>query len=77
MQENDEKRFSKSGREDWSVEDIANEAVNLMPDEIQRQMLRGDESEGDADERDVVGNVNPNETPQGREATKNNKSDAD
>ena len=33
-------------------------------------MLRSDEAKCDADERDVVGGVNSNETPQGREEAK-------
>ncbi len=71
MPENDDKRFSETRREDCSAEEIARESTNQPPDEIQRQMLRGDETKGDADKRDVAGSVSSSETPQGREETKN------
>lgn len=58
---------------DWSAEEIASEATNKPDDEIKREMLRGDETEGDADERDVVGSVKSEETAHGsKEAKKNN-----
>jgi hypothetical protein len=70
MQENDDKQFSETGREGWSAEKLAEEGVNQMPDEMMRQILRGDEDGEKADDRDVVGTVNRNETPQGREEAK-------
>ncbi len=71
MPENDDRQFSKTKREDWSGEEISEESTNLSPDEIMRQMLRGDETEGDADDRDVVGSANSNKTPERRERSKN------
>ena len=58
-------------RENWDVQKLGNEASQKSTDEIQRETLRGDETEGDADDRDIVGNVDRNETWQGREEAKN------
>ena len=72
MPENKDKQFSATKREGWNAEEISDESTNLPSDEIQRQLLRGDETKGNADNRDVTGSVNSNETPQGREETKKN-----
>ena len=66
---------SKGNREGWDVQKLADEASQKNIDEIQRETLRGDETKGDADNRDIAGNVDTNETPQGREEAKNDKSD--
>jgi len=71
MPENDDQQFSKAKREGWSAEEISEESTNMPPDEIKRQMLRGDETQGNADDRDVAGSANSNETPQAREQSKN------
>lgn len=79
MQTKDKKEnqaISNVELEDWSVKDIADESTNLPSDELQRQMLRGDETKGKADDRDIVGGVEKNETPQGREEAKKNTNDA-
>ena len=47
------------------------ESSNELPDDTLRKTLRGNEDHGDADERDIVGNVDSSETPQGREEAKN------
>ena len=60
-------------REGWDVDKLGDEASQKNTDEIQRETLRGDETEGDANERDIVGNVPTNETWQGREEAKNDK----
>ena len=60
-------------REGWDSKKLADEASQKDGDEIQRQILRGDESKGNADERDVVGSIDKNETPHGREEAKNDK----
>ncbi len=57
-------------REGWSVEQITDEATNKSSDETLRQVLRGDETKGDADDRDIVGSVNFRDTPHGREEAK-------
>jgi hypothetical protein len=56
--------------EGWDAETVSNESANQMPDEIVRQILRQDESEGNADDRDLVGGSKSSDTPQGREETK-------
>ncbi len=61
------------GREGWSVDELAEEASQQEVNEIQRQTLRGDETKGDPNERDIVGAVDPNETAQGREEAKNDR----
>ena len=58
-------------REGWDVEKLGDEASQKNTDEIQRETLRGDETEGDPNERDIVGSVDRNETWQGREEAKN------
>jgi hypothetical protein len=70
MQENDEKGFAEPEREGWNAEKVSEEGVNQMPDEMMRQILRADENDETADERDVVGSADRNETPQGREEAK-------
>ncbi len=65
----------KTSREGWNIEELAEAASQKDFDEIQRETLRGDETEGDANERDNAGNVDRNETPQGREEAKNDLGD--
>ena len=57
-------------REGWDADELAKEASQIDEDEIQRQIKRGDETKGDADERDYAGKVDNNETAQGREEAK-------
>jgi len=65
----------KKSREDWSVQELADQASQQNIDEIQRQTLRGDETKGNPDNRDEAGNVDTNETAQGREEAKNDIGD--
>jgi len=58
-------------RENWDVDNLADEASQKDVNEIQRQVLRGDETKGNPDERDIAGGAHPNETAQGREEAKN------
>ena len=60
-------------RGDWNVKKVANESTNQLPDETLRQFLRGDETKGNADERDIVGSSKSIDTPQGREEVKKDK----
>ena len=60
-------------REGWQVDELAEQASQQEVNEIQRQTLRGDETKGDPNERDIVGAVDPNETAQGREEAKNDR----
>jgi len=62
---------AKGNREEWHVHKLADEASQKDVDEIQRETLRGDETKGDSNERDIAGRVDSNETPQGREEAKN------
>lgn len=57
-------------KQGWDVDKLNEEAVNEQPDEILRKTVRGNENSGDADDRDIVGGTNRNETPQGREEAK-------
>ena len=57
-------------RDGWSAEEIAEQATNQESDEIYREISRGDETKGDADERDIVGSSDKNATPHGRQETK-------
>lgn len=70
MQENNDNQNLKPERGELSIEEIAEQSTNQPPDEIQRQMLRGDETRGDADKRDTAGSANSNKTPQRREEAK-------
>ncbi|HEX8249244.1 MAG TPA: hypothetical protein VF599_13790 [Pyrinomonadaceae bacterium] len=67
MQESD---TPQTRRDEWDAEKVSEEASNRMSDEIQREIARGDETKGDADERDVVGGPASIDTPQGREEAK-------
>ena len=58
-------------RENWNVDQLADEASQKDVNEFQRQILRGDETKGNPNERDHAGSVDPNETAQGREEAKN------
>ena len=58
-------------REGWDSKKLSDEASQKDGDEIQREMRRGDESEGSPDDRDVAGSVDSNETAHGREEAKN------
>ena len=62
-------------REGWNIEELADQASQKDFNEIQRETLRGDETEGDADERDNAGSADRNETWQGREEAKNDRGD--
>lgn len=55
----------------WNTDELSNEASQKDADEIQRQTLRGDESEGNPDNRDYAGSADSKDTPQGREEAKN------
>ena len=59
-------------KQGWDAKKLSDEATNKESDEIVRQIKRGDETKGDADERDVAGSPEKSETPQGREETKKN-----
>lgn len=53
-----------------SAEEIIDDASRPDVDAVQRQILRGDESKGDPDERDVAGAPELQDTPHGYEEIK-------
>ncbi len=61
----------EGSRGGWNADDVASQASQQNEDEIQRQIKRGDETKGDADERDNAGSADLSDTPQGREEAKN------
>lgn len=58
------------------VDDVSDEASLKDEDEIRRQFARGDETKGDPDKRDAAGAPDFEDTPHGREETKNDKKGA-
>jgi hypothetical protein len=58
------------------IKDITDEASHRDADGVLRQTLRGDETEGDPNERDIAGDPGFENTPHGREETKNDKAGA-
>jgi len=71
MQKKENDSMGDVNREEWDLKQLHKESSNELPDETLRRTLRGNEEAGDADERDIVGNVDSTETPQGREEAKN------
>jgi len=66
----DKNEIPDVNREGWNVEQITDEATNKSSDETLRQVLRGDETKGDANDRDIIGGVKSKDTPHGREEAK-------
>lgn len=63
-------------REGWETKEVAEEGVNESPDDVVRKVLRnGDDNKGDADDKDIVGSTDFEDTPQGREENKNDEGD--
>lgn len=58
------------------IEGITAESSKAHPDDTMRQTLRGDETKGDPDSRDVAGATKFEDTPHGREETKRDKAGA-
>lgn len=71
MQNKNEGSNSNDKREGWDTKTLSEEASQIDEDEIQRNLRRGDETKGDADKRDNAGRSPSEDTPQGREETKN------
>jgi len=53
-----------------SADEIVEEGSYTGSDDIHREIARGDETEGDPDERDIAGSPASIDTPQGREEAK-------
>lgn len=64
-------RGNEGQRDEWNVKELADAASQIDENEIQRQLRRGDETKGDAEERDIAGRSESKDTPQGREEAKN------
>ena len=69
-QEKENKEIKDVKNDEWNAQELADQATNMPSDEITREMLRGDETEGTPDNRDVVGGVESKDTPHGRKETK-------
>lgn len=64
-------------KDQWNVEELAQEGVNQNPDEVVRKVLREDDPKTQADNQDIAGSVDSDDTPQGREENKHNEGDKD
>jgi hypothetical protein len=62
-------------RDRETIDKLNDEASQADADDMIRRPLRGDETKGDPDERDVAGGVRSADTPQGREESKNDRGD--
>ena len=72
MENKDGEKIPNVKRDGYSAEEISEEASNKEPDEVTREMARGDEdNKSEADDQDIVGSPDSDETPHGREETKN------
>ena len=49
-------------RNGWQAEELVEESANKDPDETVRQILRGDETKGSPDNRDIAGSPKSDET---------------
>ena len=58
------------------IEGITDQGSYQEPDDSLRRTLRGDETKGDPDDRDVAGATNFKDTAHGREEAKNDKAGA-
>lgn len=70
MKKDEKEKIEEVEKQDWNAEKVAEEATNKGDDEIMRQMLRGDETQGNPDDRDVAGSVDSSETAHGSEEAK-------
>ena len=57
-------------REGWKAKEIAEEGLYQESDEATRQILRGDATKGDPDEKDIAGGPKPEDTDYGRKQKK-------
>jgi hypothetical protein len=64
-------KTKKTEQNDLTADEIVEQGSVITADEVHRQLRRGDETKGDPDTRDVAGGPDPNETPRGREESKN------
>lgn len=88
MSANEQNKQKQSGdldttdttRDGFSADELGEASIYDDPTQIAQQMRRGDESQGDPNDRDVVGATNFKDTEEGRtdrDTTAHNPSDAD
>lgn len=58
-------------RDGWTAEEVVEEGSYQEADDTVREILRGDETKGNPDDRDTAGSPHSDDTPHGREETKN------
>jgi hypothetical protein len=66
MKKQNQEKVPDVERDDWEAKKIVKESSNEESDEVVRKILRGDESEGDPDERDIAPSPGFKNTPRGR-----------
>ncbi len=71
MKKNKNEDISELEREGWNAEKLIEESSGKESDEMIRQMLRGDESIGNPDDRDIVGSSQSIETEDDKEQADN------
>ncbi len=70
MNATNKKDVTNIKREGWDADELIEEGSNIDSDETVREILRGDETKGNPDERDIAGSPKSEDTPHGREETK-------
>ncbi len=67
MKKQNEDKIPEVEKQGWEADELIEESANVESDDVVRQILRGDESKGDADERDIAPTIDTKDTPRGRE----------
>lgn len=67
MKKQNEAEIPDVEKQGWEAEKLIKEAANEESDDVVRKILRGDESKGDPDKRDVAPSPDFDDTPRGRE----------
>lgn len=70
MKKEESENIPNVERDGWQAENIVEESVNKNSDDTVREILRGDETKGNPDERDIAGSPESEDTPHGREEEK-------
>ena len=65
-----DKKMNKEKLKTLTTDEIGEQASGKEADEIQREMLRHGKNDEAADDRDIAGSTDSNETPQRREEIK-------
>ncbi len=67
MKKQNEDEIPDVKKQGWEAEKLIKESANEESDDVVRKILRGDESKGDADKRDIAASPDFDDTPRGRE----------